>query len=111
MQKHLSDGTFGRVLQCENINNKKIYALKVILPIKKYGKHSALNMFTEYSMTSPKGLAEYVGFTKEDVLEICRQKNLNYDLLKEWYDGYRISNKPSDELTAPDFTKAVKRIK
>ena len=69
-----------------------------ILPIKKYGKHSALNMFTEYSMTSPKGLAEYVGFTKEDVLEICRQKNLNYDLLKEWYDGYRISNKPSDEL-------------
>ena len=32
----MSDGTFGRVLQCENINNKKIYALKVILPIKKY---------------------------------------------------------------------------
>ena len=36
MQKHLSDGTFGRVLQCENINTKKIYAMKIILPIKKY---------------------------------------------------------------------------
>ena len=24
-----------------------------ILPIKKYGSHSALNMFTEYSMTDP----------------------------------------------------------
>ncbi|MEI3238748.1 MAG: AAA family ATPase [Lachnospiraceae bacterium] len=24
-----------------------------ILPIKKYGSHSALNMFTEYSMTTP----------------------------------------------------------
>ena len=24
-----------------------------ILPIKKYGSHSALNMFTEYSMTEP----------------------------------------------------------
>lgn len=33
-----------------------------ILPIKKYGTHSALNMFGEYSMTSPKGFAEYIGF-------------------------------------------------
>lgn len=69
-----------------------------ILPIKKYGQHSALNMFTEYSMTSPKGLAEYVGFTTDDVKDICSQKKLNFDALKEWYDGYRLSNKPSDEL-------------
>ena len=27
-----------------------------ILPIKKYGSHSALNMFTEYSMTDPGGI-------------------------------------------------------
>ena len=69
-----------------------------ILPIKKYGKHSALNMFTEYSMTSPKGLAKYVGFTKDDVEAICKEKKLNYSYLREWYDGYRLSNKPSDEL-------------
>ena len=31
-----------------------------ILPIKKYGSHSALNMFTEYSMTDPGDLAEYL---------------------------------------------------
>lgn len=37
-----------------------------ILPIKKYGSHSALNMFSEFSMISPKGLAEYVGFTGEE---------------------------------------------
>ena len=29
-----------------------------ILPIKKYGSHSALNMFIEYSMTYPRELAE-----------------------------------------------------
>ena len=69
-----------------------------ILPIKKYGQHSALNMFTEYSMTSPKDLAEYVGFTTDDVEDICRQKQLNFGALKEWYDGYRLSNKPSEEL-------------
>ena len=38
-----------------------------ILPIKKYGSHSALNMFTEYSMTDMGALAEYFGFTDDEV--------------------------------------------
>ena len=33
-----------------------------ILPVKKYGDHSAINIFREFSMLSPKGLAEYFGF-------------------------------------------------
>ena len=33
-----------------------------ILPIKKYGEHSALNMFTEISMTDPRECAEFTGF-------------------------------------------------
>ncbi len=32
-----------------------------ILPIKKYGEHSALNIFDEYSVTDPKNLGEYYG--------------------------------------------------
>ena len=31
-----------------------------ILPIKKYGTHSALNMFDEFSMANPGVLAKYV---------------------------------------------------
>ena len=42
-----------------------------ILPIKKYGSHSALNMFTEYSMTNPREMAEYFGFTEEEVKVLC----------------------------------------
>ncbi len=38
-----------------------------ILPIKKYGTHSALNMFMEYSMTNPGNMAEYFGFTEKEV--------------------------------------------
>ena len=38
-----------------------------ILPIKKYGTHSALNMFDEFSMIDPGPLAEYVGFTEKEV--------------------------------------------
>ena len=59
-----------------------------ILPIKKYGTHSALNMFQEYSMTSPKGYAEYIGFTQNEVKELCDRYQMDFDIMKSWYDGY-----------------------
>lgn len=59
-----------------------------ILPIKKYGTHSALNMFSEYSMTNPRQLARYVGFTESEVERLCEQYHMNLMELKEWYDGY-----------------------
>ncbi|GHV15560.1 hypothetical protein AGMMS49938_14080 [Fibrobacterales bacterium] len=60
-----------------------------ILPIKKYGSHSALNMFTEYSMTDPLELAEFVGFTESEVESLCKRYNMDFDETKRWYDGYR----------------------
>lgn len=62
-----------------------------ILPIKKYGEHSALNMFDEYSMIEPMQLAEYAGFTDDEVKDICKQYSLNYEEIKNWYDGYILS--------------------
>lgn len=59
-----------------------------ILPIKKYGEHSALNMFDKYSMIEPAQLAEYVGFTDEEVLAECKRYGRNFEDLKKWYDGY-----------------------
>lgn len=59
-----------------------------ILPIKKYGSHSALNMFTEYSMTEPGKLAEYFGFTEEEVKNLCNKYEMNFQEAKAWYDGY-----------------------
>lgn len=35
-----------------------------ILPIKKYGTHSALNMFDEFSMVDPGPLVPSMGFTE-----------------------------------------------
>lgn len=61
-----------------------------ILPIKKYGSHSALNMFTEYTMTEPGDLAEYFGFTEAEVKELCRDYGMNFEEAKEWYDGYQL---------------------
>ena len=59
-----------------------------ILPIKKYGEHSALNMFEEYSMTEAVPLSEYTGFTTEEVTNLCEQYGVSFDEMKKWYDGY-----------------------
>ena len=59
-----------------------------ILPIKKYGTHSALNMFDEFSMIDPGLLSEYVGFTEKEVEQLCREYHMNIDEVRNWYDGY-----------------------
>ena len=59
-----------------------------ILPIKKYGEHSAINVFYEYSMTNAKPISEFTGFTEAEVKEICKQYGKDYDEMKRWYDGY-----------------------
>lgn len=61
-----------------------------ILPIKKYGKHSALNMFREFSMENAGPLTEFTGFTDDEVKALCGKFNMDYDQCKAWYDGYRM---------------------
>lgn len=61
-----------------------------ILPIKKYGSHSALNMFTEYSMTSPGDLAPFFGFTEEEVRDLCAEYDMSFEETSAWYDGYAL---------------------
>lgn len=59
-----------------------------ILPIKKYGTHSALNMFDEFSMTNPGPLASFVGFTDQEVTNLCTDWQMDYDEVQRLYDGY-----------------------
>ncbi len=59
-----------------------------ILPVKKYGQHSALNMFREYSMTNQKIFEEFTGFTEDEVKELCGRYQMDYTEAGSWYDGY-----------------------
>ena len=59
-----------------------------ILTIKKYGKHSALNMFTEISMTNAREFSEFTGFTEEEVKDLCEKYDMSFEETKRWYDGY-----------------------
>lgn len=66
----------------------KLAYMTGILPIKKYGTHSALNMFDEFSMTDPGILAEYVGFTETEVKKLCQKYTMDFAETQQWYNGY-----------------------
>ena len=59
-----------------------------ILPIKKDGSQSAISDFNEYTMIKPRIFGEFVGFTESEVAAICQKKNIDFDKMKRWYDGY-----------------------
>lgn len=59
-----------------------------ILPIKKYGTHSALNMFQEFSMANPGFLAPFAGFTETEVQSLCSRYQMDFEEVRHWYDGY-----------------------
>ncbi len=61
-----------------------------ILPVKKYGQHSALNMFTEVSMTDAREFAPLTGFTRGEVEELCESYEMPFEDIQAWYDGYNV---------------------
>ena len=65
-----------------------------ILPIKKYGTHSALNMFTEFSMEHPDQMAQFVGFTEDETKNLCLRYGMDFEECRAWYDGYSFPNCP-----------------
>ena len=64
-----------------------------ILPIKKERTQLALNNFQEYSMLSAGPLASYVGFTEEEVKNLCVQYGRSFESVRNWYDGYQLGDK------------------
>ena len=61
-----------------------------ILPIKRVKTQSALNNFYEFSMLSAKTMAQYIGFTEEEVRTLCQRYHQDFERVKCWYDGYRL---------------------
>lgn len=70
----------------------KLAYMTGIPPIKKYGIHSALNMFEEISMVEPELLVEFMGFTENEVKDLCSLYNVSYEEMRKWYDGYYMTD-------------------
>lgn len=59
-----------------------------ILPIIRETTQSALNNFREFTMVSPKAFAKYIGFTQEEVQNLCMRYDCDFREVKRWYNGY-----------------------
>lgn len=59
-----------------------------ILPVKKYGEHSAVNIFTESSMLDPGRFGSDFGFTDAEVRSLCDAHGVDFSEAEKWYDGY-----------------------
>ena len=63
-----------------------------IIPIVRDKVQSKLNEFTEYTMIRPRQFAGMIGFTEEDVKDLCEKYDMDYDECLRWYDGYKMSD-------------------
>ncbi|MCD8074120.1 MAG: ATP-binding protein [Lachnospiraceae bacterium] len=68
-----------------------------ILPIKKYGEHSTLNMFFAYSMIDSASISDCFGFTENEVIGLCKRYSMDFREAQEWYNGYHMVVNPEGE--------------
>ena len=96
--------------------NTHVYNRKVLLKslkkekfTNKNGSYSALNIFTEYSMTDPGDLAEYFGFTEQEISALCEKYEMSFEEAKTWYDGYQLitHRQTGDEIYSMYSPKSV----
>ena len=62
-----------------------------ILPIRRYSTQSTLNMFTEYNMLDSFPIESCVGFTENEVIDLCNKYNRDFNEIKKWYNGYNLN--------------------
>ena len=62
-----------------------------ILPILRDRVESKLNNFVEYTMLSAKQFAPFFGFKGQEVEELCREKDADFEKCQFMYDGYLFS--------------------
>ena len=60
-----------------------------ILPIVRDKIQSKLNNFREYTILNAGPFAEFVGFTSDEVQQLCSDHGISYEECRLWYDGYR----------------------
>ena len=62
-----------------------------ILPVVRDKVQSKLNNFKEYTFLNAGKFSEYVGFTADEVRNLCEQYDVDYEECRHWYDGYELN--------------------
>ena len=66
-----------------------------IFPIIKDTFQSKLNNFEESSILSPDIFSGLIGFSEDEVKELCDKYDMNFEECKAWYDGYKVGENNS----------------
>ncbi len=82
-----------------------------ILPIKKIRTESALNNFDEFTMMDASNMAPYIGFTQDEVKDLCRTYQVDFEKVKCWYDGYLLEEEQIYNPRAVVSVMTKKRFK
>ena len=89
---------FLRMLFKSSNTTSKIFAaayMTGILPIKKDKGQSAVSDFDEFTVLEPGEYSEYIGFTENEVRDLCDRYYMSFEKAKQWYDGYTFSETQS----------------
>ena len=75
-----------------------------ILPVVRDKIQSKLNNFMEYTILNARELAEFVGFTTEDVKKLCEEYRMDFAECRRWYDGYTLKRyRANDRASGGQF--------
>lgn len=78
-----------------------------ILPIVKDKSQSKLNNFIPVTIVYPEKYAEYTGFTKEEVKELCAKYKIDYQECEDWFDGYKFEYRKFINDQWVDFSQSI----
>ncbi|SEK97805.1 Predicted AAA-ATPase [Ruminococcus albus] len=92
IKKYSADDRNKYLIFLRNLLKDKSYValayMTGILPIKKNGFNSSLNMFSEISMISADRYAEFTGITDDEVRALCKEYSTSFEDIKRLFNGY-----------------------
>ncbi len=88
VQKEYIDFLRGILKGSEPTKYIQLAYLTGILPIKKIKTQSSLNNFDEFTMIDASNLAPFIGFTQDEVKDLCAVYDIDFQQVKRWYNGY-----------------------
>ena len=83
-------------IQYDGSRHASLKALRPPFSRFEVNRESKLNVFEEYTMLEARNLTEFVGFTENEVLDLCNEYKIDFDECKRWYNGYRLTQKKVD---------------
>lgn len=78
-----------------------------ILPIVKDKFQSKLNNFKPVTIVYPNQYVDYTGFTKEEVMELCDEYDIDFNECEDWFDGYKFTYRRRINGKWQDFSQSL----